>query len=172
MVPQKSISWEDAVTLYYQKKAIILEEYDETISSPSMTMFVPAVIKLTQQFKTNQKAIRFSRVNMLARDGYRCQYCGEKKTAKDLNYDHVIPRRHGGKTTWDNVCISCIRCNERKGGRTPEEAGMRLLKKPARPHKLPLHTVFMIPGEIPEPWKPYLQHLEQHGPGYYISKVG
>lgn len=172
MVPQKSISWEDAVTLLYQKKAIVLEEYDETISSPTRTWYVPAVIKLTHSIRTNQKAIRFSRVNVLSRDNYRCQYCGARKTAKELNYDHVVPRRQGGKTTWENIVMSCFPCNERKGGRTPDEAGMKLLKHPARPHKLPLHTVFVIPGEIPEPWKPYLQHLEQHGPGYYISKVG
>jgi hypothetical protein len=73
----------------------------------------------------------------------------------ELNYDHVVPRKHGGKTTWDNIVASCFKCNGKKGARTPEQANMRLLRQPAKPHSLPLHAVF-VRGVLPEAWKPYL----------------
>jgi 5-methylcytosine-specific restriction endonuclease McrA len=100
--------------------------------------------------------VRFSRVNVYTRDGFRCQYCGEKKEMRDLNYDHVVPRVRGGKTVWENIVTSCYACNDRKGSRTPEEAGMKLPRKPFKPSSLPVTPVLpMRRGEMPEAWLPY-----------------
>lgn len=167
--PSQVLSWEDAVCLYYKGKAIILEEYDEIICSPSTAMYVPAVIQLRTTSRNNKKAIRFSRANVYTRDKYTCLYCGVKFPAKQLTYDHVVPRRAGGKTTFENIATSCKPCNERKGGRTPAQAGMRLLHVPAKPRSLPLHTVILVPFEVPEPWKPYLNGMEVHAPNHYVS---
>ena len=78
-----------------------------------------------------------NRQNLFERDGFRCQYCNETFQTKDLNLDHVIPRDRGGKTSWENVVTSCIRCNSRKGNRLPHEAGMRLVRRPQKPRWRP-----------------------------------
>ncbi len=94
---------------------------------------VPRVIVLMTYDRLPRREVRFSRHNIYARDNNTCQYCGEKKPRSELNLDHVIPRSQGGRTTWENVVCSCLECNRKKGGRRPEEAGMKLLKKPTRP---------------------------------------
>jgi len=167
--PHSILSWEDAVTLVYQDKVIVLEEYEDTVSSPSTTYQIPAVMQLCTDVRRTKKGVKFSRINLLTRDGFKCQYCGERFVPKELNYDHVLPRCQGGKTTWDNVVSSCYFCNERKGPRTPEQAGMKLLKKPAKPHSLPLHAVF-VTSVIPDVWRPYLESVTVHrqGTGSYL----
>lgn len=169
-VPHAVISWMDAVTLMFQRKAIVLEEYEETVSSPSTTIFVPAVLQLTNSVSGYRKNVKYSPRNVFVRDGFRCQYCGERLTMKELNRDHVLPRKQCGKTTWENIVTSCYGCNSRKAGRTPEEAGMKLLRRPARPHALPLHSVFIDGGKIPKAWEPYLNlsKAQRHGNGFYL----
>lgn len=154
--PHSIISWQDAFTLVYQEKVDIVGEYDEIISTPKESFFVPAVVRLRTMVASSKKGMKFSRVNVFTRDGFRCQYCGEKKMMRQLNYDHVLPRRQGGITNWENIVTCCYPCNTRKGGRTPEQAGMTLLRKPAKPHSLPLHSVYLDTGTIPEAWEPYL----------------
>lgn len=168
-LPHQILSWEDAVTLLYQEKVIVLEEYEETVSSPSTTYQVPAVMQLCTDVRRNKKGVKFSRINVLTRDGFKCQYCGERFMPKALNYDHVIPRCRGGKTDWTNIVTSCYPCNERKGHRTLEQAGMQLLRKPAKPSSLPLHAVF-VTSSIPDAWKPYLEAVTVHsqGAGSYL----
>lgn len=169
-LPHAILSWQEAVCLTYQDKAAILEEYDETVSSPSTSYFIPAVLQLKEAVKPFKKGVKFSRINVFTRDSFRCQYCGGRFMMKQLNYDHVIPRKQGGKTTFENIVTSCYPCNDRKGARTPEQAGMRLLRKPAKPHVLPLHPVFISANDIPEVWKGYLDFSKahQHGEGYYL----
>ncbi len=103
----------------------MLEEYDEEIRAISLSLRTPAVIRLKKGGATIKHVVRFSRINVYTRDGFRYQYCSEKKSMRDLNYDHVIPRARGGRTIWENIVTSCYACNDRKGGRNPEEAGMR-----------------------------------------------
>ena len=81
--------------------------------------------------------VRFSRHNIYMRDGNTCQYCGLELPRTDLNLDHVVPRAQGGRTTWENVVCCCIDCNLSKGARTPEQAGLKLLKSPVRPRWTP-----------------------------------
>ncbi len=156
MAPHKIISWERAVVLLVTSKVDVLEEYDEEIRSPSLVMRTPAVVRLRKAGTTIKHAVRFSRVNVYTRDGFRCQYCGEKKEMRQLNYDHVVPRVRGGRTVWENIVTCCYPCNDRKGSRTPEEAGMTLRKRPFKPSSLPVTPVLHVTrSAMPEVWLPY-----------------
>jgi 5-methylcytosine-specific restriction endonuclease McrA len=159
MAPHRVVTWERAIVLVVLGKVDVLEEYDEEISAPSRSLRTPAVVRLKKGHATKQ-AVRFSRINVYTRDGFRCQYCGEKKGMRDLNYDHVLPRVRGGKTVWENIVTSCYACNDRKGSRTPEEAGMTLRKKPFKPSNLPVAPVLHVArSEMPEAWWPYCDQL-------------
>ena len=98
MAPHKIISWERAVVLVVLGKVDVLEEYDEEIRSRSFALRTPAVVRLKKAGRTAKQVVRFSRINVYTRDGFRCQYCGEKRAMRDLNYDHVLPRVKGGQT--------------------------------------------------------------------------
>ena len=157
MAPQKVIPWERAVVLVVLGKVDVLEQYDEAIRSPSLELRTPAVVRLKKAGRATKQSVRFSRINVYTRDGFRCQYCGEKKEMRELNYDHVVPRHRGGKTAWENIVTSCYACNDRKGSRTPEEAGMTLRRKPFKPSSLPVASVLPARrSEMPEAWLPYL----------------
>lgn len=99
---------------------------------------VPRVIRLLQYDRVPTRTLRFNRRNLFARDSHRCQYCGCNAPLPQLSVDHVVPRSQGGRTTWENVVCCCLTCNTRKGGRTPQQARMQLLKKPVRPRFNPL----------------------------------
>ena len=114
--------------------AVAVEASHETIGVVGRVIRVPRVILLMNYDKMPKRRIRFSRYNIFLRDGNTCQYCGKKYQRDELNLDHVVPRSRGGMSTWENVVSSCIRCNRKKGGRTPLEAGMKLLRKPVRPN--------------------------------------
>jgi 5-methylcytosine-specific restriction endonuclease McrA len=156
MSPHKIITWERAVVLVVLGKVDVIEEYDEEIRSRDLALRTPAVVRLRKARTTIKQVVRFSRINVYTRDGFRCQYCGAKRQMRDLNYDHVIPRVKGGPTTWENIVTSCYACNDRKGSRTPEDAGMTLRKKPFKPISLPVTPAFHVRhSEMPESWLPY-----------------
>ncbi len=158
MAPHKIISWQRAVTLLYLGKVEVVEEYDDELCSISVAIKTPAVVRLTKGHASTKQVVRFSRVNVYTRDGFRCQYCGVKKPMDELNYDHVIPRVRGGQTVWENIVTSCYGCNDRKGSRTLEEAGMKLLRKPFKPKTLPITPAFRLePSRLPSVWQPYCQ---------------
>src|SRR4029079_3925156 len=104
----------------------------DSIGLVSGVVCVPRVILLVAYDRVPKRHVRFSRYNIYARDDNTCQYCGQRFPRADLNLDHVVPRSQGGLASWENVVCSCHRCNRRKGGRTPEQAGMKLLKHPGR----------------------------------------
>lgn len=155
MAPYRVISWERAIVLSYLGKVEVLEEYDELVPAPTITLRTPAVVRLTKARVPIQNKVRFSRTNVFLRDGFRCQYCGDRRPASELNYDHVIPRVRGGKTAWENIVTSCYACNDRKGSRTPVEAGMQLLRVPSKPRSLPLPPVIRPGTVVPEVWRDY-----------------
>jgi 5-methylcytosine-specific restriction endonuclease McrA len=160
MAPQRVISWERAVVLLVLGKVDVLEEYDEAIRAPSLELRTPAVVRLKNAGRATKQSVRFSRINVYTRDGFRCQYCGVKNDMRELNYDHVVPRVRGGKTVWENIVTSCYACNDRKGSRTPAEAGMRLLRKPFKPSSLPVTPVLRVTrSEMPQVWLPYFSDL-------------
>ncbi len=155
MMPHKIIPWQTAVTMTFLGKVDVLEEYDEDIRSPTLAIKAPAVVRLRRPLGGMKRGVKFSRVNVFARDEFRCQYCGTRRPVHELNYDHVVPRVQGGKTVWENIVTSCYDCNSQKRGRTPEQAGMRLLRTPVKPKVLPMTTVIPRQGHIPEAWSPY-----------------
>ena len=155
-MPHKIISWQTAVTMSFLDKVEVIEEYDEELRSPSLAMRMPAVVRLKHPLGGMKRGVKFSRVNVFARDDFRCQYCGAKKSVGELNYDHVVPRVQGGKTVWENIVSSCYDCNSRKRGRTPEQAGMKLLRAPVKPRSLPMAPVVTRDfRNIPEAWTHY-----------------
>ena len=109
----------------------------DSVATVSRRIRVPRVLVLSAYEHLPRGRVRFSRLNIYARDGDSCQYCGHKLARSELNLDHVVPRSQGGKTSWENVVCSCVPCNLRKGGRTPEQAHMKLLKRPLRPRWTP-----------------------------------
>lgn len=156
-VPHRIVDWRKAITMLVVGKVEVVESYDEVIRSVSLSLRMPAVVRLVRGIHYHEPKVRFSRVNVLTRDGFRCQYCGEKLPARELTFDHVVPRSQGGKTTWTNIVTACRRCNADKGNRTPEQAGMKLLSKPVRPKALPLGTLRPSVGQnLPDPWKAWV----------------
>lgn len=127
----------------------------EALGTPRGPIRVPRVIALKGFDRVPRRSVRYSRVNVLARDKFTCQYCGERPHRSLLNLDHVVPRALGGKTTWENVVCSCVDCNRRKGGRTPEQAKLRLRRRPERPHWMPLFNLGRQVGHQ-EAWRPFL----------------
>ncbi|AFV75385.1 HNH endonuclease [Thermus oshimai] len=122
------------------------------LHTPSTRIPVPSVIRLKRLVRRGPSRVPLNRRNVLRRDRYTCQYCGRQ--GGDLTVDHVLPKSRGGKSTWENLVAACRACNLKKGDRTPEEAGMRLLKPPRAP-KAPLFLADL--KEIPEAWQPFLQ---------------
>jgi 5-methylcytosine-specific restriction endonuclease McrA len=111
---------------------------DDWIRSVSFEVQVPRVIRLLRYDRVPRHTLRFNRRSLFARDGHRCQYCGITPPSHQLSLDHVVPRSRGGDNSWENVVCCCVRCNTRKGGRTPQEARMSLLRTPRKPTQSPL----------------------------------
>ncbi len=128
---------------------------------------VPRVILLGAFDRVPRRHVRFSRINIYARDSNTCQYCGQRMTRARLNLDHVLPRSQGGRSTWENVVCCCRHCNRRKGGRTPRQAEMRLIRKPARPRWSPVLSV--LGGREGHPqWRPFLSVVDS---SYWNTKL-
>lgn len=137
----------------------------EMLGLVSDAMPVPRVIVLTTYDRIPRRQVRFSRHNVYARDHDTCQYCGRRLPRSELNLDHVVPRSQGGLSTWDNVVCSCHGCNRRKGGNTPQQAGIRLLRRPARPAWTPFLGETFGQARYRE-WRPFLSFLDAaHGDG-------
>ena len=154
--PLRIINWKKAITLLLLGKVEVLEEYSREIRSVSFTIKLPSVVRLLRMVKRPKSPVKFSRQNIYARDRYRCQYCGRKFPSEELTYDHVIPRSRGGKTEWENIVTCCVDCNRRKGGKTPDEAGMKLIKKPVKPTWIPALRISIGIREVPKSWLDYL----------------
>lgn len=129
-----------AIVLILQGKAEMLEDGMGFIRSINDTVTIPSVIKLGYYVSRTYRERRFTRFGVFHRDNYTCQYCG--KQSQQLTIDHVIPRYLSGQHTWENVVSACIPCNHRKAGRTPKQAGIKLIRQPSRPEDK--HT-FYIP---------------------------
>jgi 5-methylcytosine-specific restriction endonuclease McrA len=153
------VTWQKAFVLFFQGKVEIIEEYGFAIRTVSQQYRIPAVIRLRRwvNLKRQPPAIRFSRANLYARDESRCQYCYRQFPDKDLTLDHVLPVVRGGKKTWENIVTACVKCNQRKGHHTPEEMGLKLLRKPTRPTWLPGLVGTIKTRLAPEQWSPYLK---------------
>ncbi|MCS6868523.1 MAG: HNH endonuclease [Thermus sp.] len=141
-----------SVLLVLSGSAEMVSESGRFLHTPSTRIPVPSVIRLKRLVRRGPSRIPLNRRNVLRRDRYTCQYCGRQ--GGELTVDHVLPRSRGGKGTWENLVAACRPCNLKKGDRTPEEAGMRLLKSPRAP-RAPLFLAEL--KEVPEDWRPYLE---------------
>ena len=152
----KVISWRRAISLLWLGKVELIAHYDQHVRSVSMKIHMPSVVRLLRFVRRKQPAISFSRKNLFARDESTCQYCRRVPEPSEITYDHVVPRSQGGKTEWTNIVTCCVDCNRRKGGRTPEQAGMRLYRQPGKPVWLPTLTITLGLKTAPDSWRDYL----------------
>jgi hypothetical protein len=135
-----------------------IELNDETIGLVGRMIKVPRVILLVAYDRMPKRRVRFSRYNIFARDRNTCQYCGEDFARAELNLDHIIPRSQGGTSTWENVVCSCQECNRKKGGRTPDQAKMKLIAHPKKPAWTPPLNV-VLREVIRKEWVPFLDFM-------------
>lgn len=146
--------WQTAVKAVFLDRVDIVDTYQREIHSPTRTMKIPSVIALRQYVKPSEYPA-FTRFNLFLRDRFQCQYCGSHK---DLTFDHVVPRRLNGRTTWENVTTACSPCNLKKGGRTPKQAHMHLHETPYRPTSWQLqdHGRRFPPNYLHDSWIDWL----------------
>ena len=156
--PLKIVHWRKAITLYCQGKVEVISVYNREIRGVSITFKLPSVIRLLRfvRIKRQVDYVPFSRANIYARDNHTCQYCGRVHPTTDLTFDHVIPVAQGGRKAWDNIVAACVTCNRRKGGRTPAQAGMSLIRTPKRPSKAPAVRLTIGLRHTPDSWRDYL----------------
>lgn len=156
--PLKVVHWQKAVTLLWQGKVEVVEVYDREIRAVTFSFKLPSVIRLLRYIKIKRRFdyVPFSRVNIYARDGHTCQYCGLQCPTTELTFDHVVPVARGGRKDWENIVTCCVSCNRRKGGRTPGEARMRMVRHPKRPESPPAIRITIGLRNAPESWRDYL----------------
>jgi 5-methylcytosine-specific restriction endonuclease McrA len=154
--PLKVIDWKRAIRLLTLEKVEVLEEYDREIRSVTFAIKLPAVLRLLRYIRYRKKDIKFSRANIYARDNFQCQYCGRRFESQDLTFDHVVPKRYGGKTEWGNIVTSCYRCNRVKGGKSLREVDFQLKKKPVKPDWVPFLMITIRAKSVPDSWRDYL----------------
>ena len=156
--PLRVVHWQKAITLWAQGKVEIVAHYEREIRSVSFSIKLPSVIRLLRRIRIRKTVeyVPFSRANIYARDDHACQYCGDVFPTADLTFDHVVPVAQGGRKDWENIVTCCVSCNRRKGGRTPDEARMRLIRHPRRPMSAPAIRITIGLRSAPESWRDYL----------------
>jgi 5-methylcytosine-specific restriction endonuclease McrA len=130
---------------------------DDWVRTSTSEIQVPRVIRLLDFEKLPKQTVKFNRRNIFARDNNQCQYCGRKFPTGELSLDHVIPRSQGGQSTWENIVCACVRCNVRKGGRTPKQAHISLIRKPEKPKRSPLLNLKLTHRKY-ESWKSFIEN--------------
>jgi 5-methylcytosine-specific restriction endonuclease McrA len=144
-----------ALVLVFLGKADVLHAHEHRLPSVNGTYPSPSVVRLKHQVKRPLPELKLSRRTVFARDNYTCQYCGQ--ASRELTIDHVVPKRHGGLTTWDNLVAACRRCNMKKSDKLLHQTSMRLVKAPARPRYVPyISLTKYLAGRRNEVWRDYL----------------
>ena len=133
------------------------EEDDDWVRTARSEIQVPRVIRLLDYEKLPKQTVKFNRRNIFARDHNQCQYCGKRFATTELSLDHIIPRSQGGRTNWENIVCACVDCNVRKGGRTPKQAHMTLIRKPEKPRRSPLLSIKLTQKKY-ESWQTFLDN--------------
>jgi 5-methylcytosine-specific restriction endonuclease McrA len=129
---------------------------EASIQTVRLRIRVPKVLLLREYDQLPAQEVKFTRENLFERDNHRCQYCGETFRPSELNMDHVIPRDRGGRTSWENIVTSCIKCNSRKANRLPHQANMHLIRKPERPRWRPFVSS-LIGRDYDSDWDHFIQ---------------
>jgi len=145
-----------AVVLLTCGKAEMLENGSGFIHSANQIFPLPSVIKLAYMIKRPRPQPKLTRIEVFNRDRYICQYCGRE--SHQLTLDHVIPRHLGGEHTWENLVSACVPCNRRKAGKTPKQAGMKLLRPPSPPHGNIFYNIPYHYRQTQHQWQKYLVH--------------
>jgi 5-methylcytosine-specific restriction endonuclease McrA len=137
------------------------EQFDsqqyEWVWTVRMHLAVPKVIRLLGYDRLPRQEVKLNRRNIFARDANTCQYCGKHSPTSELSLDHIVPRTQGGESTWENLVCCCVRCNARKGGRTPQQAHMALIRKPVRPKRNPVINL-RLGNDRYASWKAFLDN--------------
>ncbi len=149
-------SWVD-VSAFKAEYGLSDEDQYESIKTVSLEIRVPKIIRLVVYDKLPKASIKFNRKNIFARDKNKCQYCGKKVPTSELSLDHVIPRTQGGTSNWKNIVCACTNCNKLKGGRRPEEAGMKLICRPVKPRHCPIIQLKLGSNKY-NSWKQFLNN--------------
>ncbi len=144
----------EALVLCLIGKARAIENYTKKINSVRKSFDLPAVIVLNRYIKFRFSHMSCNRANVLWRDDYRCQYCGNVFNTEKLTLDHIMPKSRGGENSWENLVTACKKCNQRKGDKTPSESGMKPITKPYRPRMNILRS--LNKEQISPIWKEYL----------------
>jgi len=155
--PMRAIGWRRAICLDVEHRVEVLEYYNEVVRTAWEVFPLPAVIRVPGYLHfRHELQIALTRRNIMIRDGYRCQYCGDKPPIRLLTLDHIKPRSRSGSSSWRNLVTACGPCNRRKGDRTPEQARMPLLSTPRRPKILTMGRDGRFTKEPPPEWLDYL----------------
>ncbi len=147
-------SWAELSAL---KAQLLRDEHEDWVRTAHAEIQAPRVIRLLDYDKVPRQTVKFNRRNIFARDHNQCQFCGRKFVTSELSLDHVIPRSQGGGTTWENIVCACVECNVRKGGRTPRQANMTLIRKPEKPKRSPLLNVKLTQKKY-QTWQAFLDN--------------
>ena len=137
--------------IFLEKAELLHDDPKKELRTIRESFQFPSVIRLRSYIRVPYNKVVLSRRNIMRRDNFTCMYCGSKN---DLTIDHVLPKSRGGKDVWENLTTACEKCNVKKGSRTPQEAGMPILKQPYRP--IPITFFRDYNGNVQEPWKQYL----------------
>lgn len=156
--PLRVITWQKAVVLLVKGKVEVIASYDRRVRGVSVTLELPSVLRLLRRVRIARRIhpIPFSRANIYLRDRYQCQYCSHRFSATELTFDHVTPASLGGRKDWENIVTCCIPCNRKKGGRSPEQAGLKLIRQPSRPSYLTAHAIVYGMADVPSSWHDFL----------------
>jgi 5-methylcytosine-specific restriction endonuclease McrA len=138
-------------------RTLPVREEDDAIPIVGGSLRVPRVVHLLRYDRTPRVTVRLTRRNLMFRDAHQCQYCGKRPPLRELNIDHVLPRSRGGDDSWENLVTACRICNLRKGWKTPEEANMRLARKPFRPKWSMTAQILLGQGNKYREWEPFLK---------------
>src|SRR3954452_20308649 len=149
-------SWRE-ISEFRLKNFQFREEEDDWVRTASTQIQVPRVIRLLDYEKVPKHTVKFNRRNIFARDNNQCQYCGKRFATSELSLDHIVPRSQGGAASWENIVCACIDCNVRKGGRTPKQAHMSLIRKPEKPKRSPLLNLKLTSRKY-QSWKTFLDN--------------
>jgi 5-methylcytosine-specific restriction endonuclease McrA len=141
-----------ALVLIFRGKAQHVELGESFVRTVSRQFPVPSVVRLERYVNAPRRRVVLSKRNVLRRDNHQCQYCG--KVDRKMTIDHVVPKKNKGPETWENLVAACVSCNGEKGDRGPEQAGLRLMRKPRRPNNASFIRNFI--GVSDHCWKPYL----------------
>ena len=147
-------SWQDAVKAVFLDRVSVVGQYEQHVRSANFAMPVPSVVAL-KEFVPQNRTPAFTRFNLFLRDGFACVYCG---CGDELTFDHVIPRRLGGTTSWENIVAACSTCNLKKGGRSPQTSGMTMIRPPTKPsiYELQAQGRRFPPGYLHDSWLDFL----------------